>query len=69
MDLVHRYGRACGEQDHCRAGVLYSEIVRAIQDDEEAPPSGEGGAVDVLLRYEGLVSADQVAGGTAFREM
>jgi hypothetical protein len=41
MDLVHRYGRACGEQDHARAGVLFSEIVRAIQDDEEAPRSYE----------------------------
>ena len=41
MDLVHRYGRACGEQDHARAGVLFSEIVRAIQDDKEAPPGPE----------------------------
>lgn len=49
MDLVHRYGRACGEQDHFRAGVLYAEIVRAIQDDEEAPPlSGESGGAAVL---------------------
>lgn len=41
MDLVHRYGRACGEQDHVRAGRLYSEIVRAIQDDENAPCPAE----------------------------
>jgi hypothetical protein len=40
-DLVHRYGRACGEQDHYRAGRLFSEIVRAIQDDEEAPRPSE----------------------------
>lgn len=53
MGLVHRYGRACGEQDHVRAGVLYSEIVRAIQDDEEAPaPSEEdAGALGWTRRY------------------
>lgn len=36
LGLIHRYGEACRREDHYRAGVLYSEIVRAIQD-EEAP--------------------------------
>ena len=41
LNLVHRYGEACRREDHEQAGRLYSEIVRAVQDDEEAPrPSG-----------------------------
>lgn len=49
MDLVHRYGRACGEQDYARAGVLYSEIVRAIQADEESPRPAEAERGDLRL--------------------
>jgi len=32
MDLVHRYGRACGEDDFAQAGLLFSEITRVVTD-------------------------------------
>jgi hypothetical protein len=42
LNLVHRYGEACRREQHEVAGRLYSQIVRAIQDDEESPrPSSE----------------------------
>lgn len=41
MAMVHRYGEACRRDEHARAGALYSEIVRALDNDETAPPSEE----------------------------
>jgi hypothetical protein len=52
LGMIHRYGEACRGNEHARAGVLYSEIVRALedQDDEIGPdsvPKDEAGAVPV----------------------
>jgi len=53
MDLVHRYGRACGDLDYETAGRLYSQIVRAIQDNEEPPrPSSEEDERGVATRSD-----------------
>jgi hypothetical protein len=42
LGLVHAYGEACRCDDHARAGVLYSEIVRALEHEKAAPPESSG---------------------------
>jgi hypothetical protein len=42
LGMVHRYGEACRVGDLAAVGLLYSEIVRALDDnDEAARPSEE----------------------------
>ncbi len=60
MAMVHRYGEACREGDLPAVGLLYSEIVRALddQDDEIGPdsvPKDEAGG------RSGLTLASQLA--------
>jgi hypothetical protein len=44
LGLVHAYGEACRHEEHARAGILYSEIVRALDcgHGETAPPESSG---------------------------
>jgi hypothetical protein len=42
LGLVHAYGEACRHEEHARAGILYSEIVRALDDEKAAPPESSG---------------------------
>jgi len=48
MSMIFLYGKACAEQDHERAGVLYAQLSRAVQDDEEAPARSEDRAGALL---------------------
>lgn len=52
MSMVYRYGQAVESRDLAQVGLLYSAIVRALedQDDEIGPdsvPKDEAGAVPV----------------------
>jgi hypothetical protein len=50
LGLVHRYGEACRRDEHAQAGLLYSEIVRALDgsapaEDDELPVAAQVGAL------------------------
>jgi hypothetical protein len=50
MSMIHRYGQACREGDLAAVGLLYSEIVRALDDNDEAPARSEdqAGALPII---------------------
>lgn len=51
MGLVHRYGEAVREGDLAAVGLLYSEIVRALDGHEETARPSENLKVSVDTRF------------------
>lgn len=70
MGMVHRYGEACRQGDLAAVGLLYSEIVRALDGhDETARPSEEDRAERLTIPGSARFRTPPAGGASARRTL